>query len=356
MLRGFGPALPRPKTGDALRSALGAGLGLFLAGLLLWLLTPQAKALLAHPLLIAPFGATAFLIFGVPNSPLAQPWSAVVGNTISALMALAVLALHLPPLLSGALAVALAMAAMALLRAYHPPGGAVALFTALAGPLPLTFALSPAFTGTVALVAFGLLWNPLTGRMYPFRQPPASPHGTADAAPERRHLPPPGAMAELLSKLRLGSIIGVEDLTRLITAAEAEAAARPLAGLTARHLMSRDLVTVTQDAPLPHLAAEFRTHKFKSLPVINHGRYVGLVNESALTGLANPSLIAADLISPEVETATPETPAAHLVTLLSDGHQQSVPVIENDHLIGLVTRSDLIALLARALPEQPAVG
>lgn len=31
--------------------------------------------------LIAPFGATSVLLFAVPNSPLAQPWAAIVGNS-----------------------------------------------------------------------------------------------------------------------------------------------------------------------------------------------------------------------------------------------------------------------------------
>ena len=41
--------------------------------------------------LIAPFGASAVLVYAVPNSPLAQPWSVVMGNTLSALVALAVI-------------------------------------------------------------------------------------------------------------------------------------------------------------------------------------------------------------------------------------------------------------------------
>ncbi len=351
MLRGFGPALPRPRAGDAIRSALGALLGLVLAAGLCWLLTPEGKPLLWQPPLIAPFGASAFLIFAVPNSPLAQPWSVLVGNLASAALALALLQLSLPSLLTAPLAVAGAIGAMAILRAYHPPAGAVALFTALAPNHPEpAFLLNPVLAGSLALVLAGLLWNRATGRVYPFRQPPPSPHGTHDPLPERRHLPPPGALADLLSQLRLGANIGVEDLSRLITAAEAEAAARPLAGLTARHLMSRDLVTVAPDTALPVLAEEFRQHRFKTLPVVDRGRYVGLVNESALTGRADPALHAHELTDPKTETAQPDTPAAALVTLLSDGHQQAVPVLEAGHLTGLVTRSDLIALLARALP------
>lgn len=351
LLRALGPAVPRPKGAEAVRAALGAGLGLALAALVLWAAAPGQPGL-AHPLLIAPFGASAFLIFAVPNSPLAQPWAVAVGNTLSALAALALLQTGLPPFVTAPLAVTLAILAMTAARAMHPPGGAVALFTALAAPESWTFALSPVLLGSAALVLAGIAWASVTGRVYPFRQPAPSPHGTADPVPERRHLPPPGALAELLSRLRLDANIGVEDLTRLITAAEAEAAIRPLAGLTARHLMSRDLVTVAPEIPLPDLAATFHRHRFKTLPMVQDGTYRGLVSEEALVGLADPALTAAELSHP-APAATPDTPAAELVQRLADGGEQALPIAEGGRLVGLVTRSDLIALLARPLSGTP---
>ncbi len=346
--RALGPSMPLPSLVEALRAGIGAGLGLLACAVVLWALGPTEPSLLRQPLLIAPFGASAFLIFVVPNSPLAQPWAVVVGNTLSAFAALLVLRAGLPSLFTASLAVTLAILVMAAARALHPPGGAVALFTALAVPDIWPFVLTPVFLGSAALVAAGALWAGATGRSYPFRQPAASPHGTADAAPARRHLPPPGALADLLARLRLDANIGVEDLSRLISAAEAEAVTLPLAGLTAAHLMSRDLVTVSPDAPLAELAAKFRAHQFKTLPVVDQGHYLGLVAEAALIGRADSNLLARDLLQ-EIPPATPDTPAAFLVQRLADGQDQAVPVVHEGHLAGLVTRSDLIALLARPM-------
>jgi hypothetical protein len=73
----------RPGIIEALRAGLGALVGLGVAGL--FLLSPQADQTLGL-YLIAPFGATSVLVFAVPNSPLAQPWSAVVGNAAAALV------------------------------------------------------------------------------------------------------------------------------------------------------------------------------------------------------------------------------------------------------------------------------
>ena len=135
--------------------------------MILWVLGGAGTPLLTTTALIAPFGATAFLIFSVPARPFAQPWSAVVGNAVSALCALGVLHLGLPMVPAISVAVLLAMIAMSLARALHPPGGAVAIDTVLLATPAWSFAVIPVCTGTLALVLPGILWNRATGRPYP---------------------------------------------------------------------------------------------------------------------------------------------------------------------------------------------
>ena len=98
----------------------------------------------------------------------------VVGNTLGALIGVT-LCLTVPDMvLRGALAVGLAIFAMTLARAVHPPGGAIALTAALHPeevlPLGFWFALTPIALGTLALVGLAMLYGRLTGRAYPFRQ------------------------------------------------------------------------------------------------------------------------------------------------------------------------------------------
>ena len=342
-----------PSGHEALRAAVGAGLGLLICEGLLWLLTPGAG--FGQMLLIAPFGASAFLIFAVPNSPLAQPWSVVCGNALAAVTAIGVVALLPDPRLAAPIAVTLAILGMAATRAFHPPAGAVALATVLAAGEPgfpgLTFAALPVTAGSVVLVAAGIVWNFATGRNYPFRQPGrATPHGRADAPADRR--PGLGAqdLAALLDRLRMAPNIGIGDLGRILSAAETEVAAHHLHGLTAADVMSRDLVTVAPGTGLVTLAQLFRDHRFKTLPVAKAGIYRGLVDQSALLGLTDPGLTAAAL-SATVDTLPPSASAAELMDLLADGRQQAVPITDGPRLLGLVTRSDLIALLAARLRD-----
>ncbi|WP_446741099.1 HPP family protein [Sphingomonas sp. H160509] len=54
-------------------------------------------------LLVAPMGASAVLIFAVPASPLAQPWSVIGGNVISAVVGVGIASMvSSPALASGA--------------------------------------------------------------------------------------------------------------------------------------------------------------------------------------------------------------------------------------------------------------
>jgi CBS-domain-containing membrane protein len=84
-------------------------------------------------LLIAPLGASAALVWALPNAPLAQPRAVVGGNLLSALIGLGAASLlgHEP--WSIGVAVGIALAAMMATRTLHAPACA----------LPVLFALDP---------------------------------------------------------------------------------------------------------------------------------------------------------------------------------------------------------------------
>lgn len=375
-LRALGPAIPGGSGPESLRAGLGALLGLGAVVVVLWLLRVDLATGLY---LIAPFGATSVLIFAVPASPLAQPWSAVVGNTVSALVAVALC--RLLPGWGGVvpLAVGLAITAMILARALHPPGGAVAMTVALAPDAAhgLWFALAPVALGTVVLVGLAMLYAKATGRHYPFRQfDDPNSHGTADpAAPERLGLSA-AELTDILARYRQSLNLGVEDLARLIAAAEVQAAGHRTGPLLAGDIMSRDLVTVAADTPLGQVADQFRSHGFTSLPVVAEGgQFLGVIFQlhlirgaqdhafgdrrgfgarmAGLVGRGAP-VVAADVMVTDLAVIAPQTPVSALLPLLAEGHCDAVPVLEGARITGIVTRTDLIAALARQSLAQPA--
>ncbi|MDB6175999.1 HPP family protein [Paracoccus sp. Z330] len=372
-LRALGPAIPVGSFKEAMRAGGGALVGIGVAALVVMLPAIPAKLGLY---LIAPFGATSVLLFAVPSSPLAQPWSAVVGNASSAMVAVIVCQFVDDPGLRIALAVGLSITAMILLRALHPPGGAVAMTAALnvddIRELGLWFALSPVALGTILLVVVAVIYARATGRHYPFRQFDApNSHGTDDPEPAERLGLSEAELTDILTSYRQSLNLGVEDLARLVAAAEMQAASHRTGPLTAADIMSSDLVTVSPDATLGMVADLFRDHAFTSLPVTGQGdAYLGVIFQmhlirrarrdafasgkrfgSAMAVLlehdAEFGLRAEHIMETEAPVIAPDDPVAGLLPKMADGKHDAVPVLDNGRIVGIVTRTDLIAALAR---------
>lgn len=127
-------------------------------------------------LLIGSFGATAVLIFGATNSPLAQPRNLVFGHLISAVIGVSIYKL-LPDYiwLSSALSVSLSIVAMQITKTLHPPGGATALIANIGSDyvksLGFYYVLSPVLSGVLILFTVAVIVNNIPkNRNYPYKK------------------------------------------------------------------------------------------------------------------------------------------------------------------------------------------
>ncbi len=117
-------------------------------------------AWLAHatgmPFIIAPFGASAVLLYSATSSPLAQPRNLAGGHVISAIIAISCCRMLGNSWYVMALAVTLAILAMMITETVHPPGGATALLCVLQNTTSYTF-LVYLLAGIVILLTAALL-------------------------------------------------------------------------------------------------------------------------------------------------------------------------------------------------------
>lgn len=123
--------------------------------------------------LIGSFGASSVLIYGVIQSPLAQPRNLVGGHLVSALTGVTI-AQILPDIvwLTAPLAVSLSIIAMQHTKTLHPPGGATALMavtgSAKIKALGYLYVVFPVLTGVIILLLVALIVNNMTShRKYP---------------------------------------------------------------------------------------------------------------------------------------------------------------------------------------------
>ncbi|HEY0845181.1 MAG TPA: HPP family protein [Noviherbaspirillum sp.] len=375
-LRGF---LPQPISAnrvERLRACIGALFGIFVTGLVSHLvLGPDS----ATPLLIAPMGASAVLVFAMPSSPLAQPWPLIGGNVVSAAVGVACAQWIPDPALAGAVAVSGAVIAMFALRCLHPPGGAIALSAVIGGTtiqsLGFQFVLSPVALNSALLIGTALVFNNIARHRYPHlpQRDHGNKHNTADLVPTDRL----GFTAEDLDAVlqRYNEVLDIsrDDLASLFLQAEMHAYRRRFEAITCGDIMSRDLVTVEFGTALEDAWMLLRRHKIKALPVIDKARRViGIVTFVDFMKSANLDVyqgfdaklrhfirrtrgmhtskaeVVGQIMTRSVRTAQADMHIVELVPLLSDLGLHHIPILDEEHrLAGMVTQSDMIAALYR---------
>lgn len=357
-LRSF---IPAPLTGthhDLWLGSLGAGLGLLVTE---WISHHALGS--SNPWFIAPMGASAVLLFAVPASPLAQPWSIFGGNVMAALVGVGCMHFFGTSGLAAALAVAVTIGLMFALRCLHPPGGAVALTAVLGGPsvhaLGWSFAVWPVAIDSILMVAMALLFNNLAGRRYPHHGAVRlHPHDTRDLLPTQRTGPTSEDMDKALASF--GEVLDIDrdDLEDLVMRTHLATQQRQWQAVRCRDIMSRDVVHVAPGDSVDEAWKRLAHHKVKALPVVDDiGRLVGIVSlHDFFIGHHPPSaermphMTTAqrvdEIMTRRVRTVLPETTIGDLVQGFSDGGLHHMPVVDDDdHLIGMVTQSDLVAAL-----------
>jgi CBS domain-containing protein len=143
--------------------------------------------------------------------------------------------------------------------------------------------------------------------------------------------------------------------------------------MLARELMSTPVVTTYPEAPLKEVLTIMATHRVSGAPVVDRlGGIVGIISESdilrrlefreksgGLLGLldmlahavgADQKLVgqtAADLMTTKVISAGPDASVREVGRLMTIYDINRVPIVEAGHVIGIVTRGDILRIFAR---------
>ncbi len=122
---------------------------------------------LNSPILIASLGASAALIYSVPDATISQPRNVIGGHILSALVGVLCVSALGSTWLSLSLAVSISIFVMLFTETLHAPGGATAAVAVMTHQ-SFQFILLPVGLGAVILVAVALLVNNLfSTRKYP---------------------------------------------------------------------------------------------------------------------------------------------------------------------------------------------
>lgn len=143
--------------------------------------------------------------------------------------------------------------------------------------------------------------------------------------------------------------------------------------LTAREIMTTNVISVTPDTSLKDLAEKFVQHNFSNMPVVDENdQLVGIISETDLIEQKKPLHIptvmalfdgvfyldsekrfrdevnrvtaqtVGELCSREPITCGPNTSVGEIAGLMSRNKAHLIPVVESGQMIGVVARLDLI--------------
>ena len=144
-----------------------------------------------------------------------------------------------------------------------------------------------------------------------------------------------------------------------------------------RDIMSKDVITISPETEIEEAAKILSKHGISGLPVVEDGELVGIVSESDIIikdkKLHFPDYInviggiiylesykkfkeefkkfiayqVEDLMSKDVITLSPEDSVEEAATIISEQDINRLPVVEDDKLVGIVTRADIVKDIAR---------
>lgn len=360
-LRNFLPSPVGTNAAEGLRMAVGVATGLLITALISRWWGGHDNA----AWIVSSMGATAVLVFGMPASPLAQPWPVLAGSLLC--MLVGTLCEHFIPdeALALALAVGLSVTLMVALRCLHPPAVGLASFVVLEHAPGMGMLLFPALFNIVVLLACAVAYALVTGKRYPH---PQHSHRKQTGSSHFTDADLDAALAHYNQVLDISRA----DLEGLLHLAGRAAFQRTLGDLRCTDIMSQPVIAIEPGVTLKEAWALMHEHHIKALPVIDEAQQVvGIISNADFVRNASQQIPDAqslgqrlkslvmgkskhqsiesvqDLMAGEVQTARSTQRVMDLVPLFSSAGHHHLPVVDaNDRLVGIITQTDLIRVLA----------
>jgi CBS domain-containing membrane protein len=308
-------------------------------------------------------GASSVLLFAVPNSPLAQPWNVIIGNILAGVIGVTCTQLLSDSTTAFSLAVGFAIFMMMTTDSLHPPSGAVAITAVLGGDavhrLGFHFILYPVLLNSILLLVFAVFFNRLIGRHYPLTA--HLNERSKDPTPTQKVSIQPKDIEYALDHHTELLDISQYDLEKIILQAQVHANERSMSTFVCQDIMSRDVIRLHEEDDIYQALDKFKSVNLMSLPVVNaQEKLVGTLALYEVVewfkGATDPrnswQHYVKQIMSRRVVTVEPSQPIQDLVPYFVEKSFNYIPVVEQERLIGIVSRADMIAALQQQINRQ----
>lgn len=115
-------------------------------------------------------------------------------------------------------------------------------------------------------------------------------------------------------------------------------------------LMNKNVITCHPSEKLNIILNKLELFKIAGMPVVDKGRLVGIISQSdILKGLKTGDISdqsVEDVMTANVITVPPTESAIVVAKLMVEKHINRIPIVDNDKVVGIVTRGDIIKAVA----------
>lgn len=362
----------------SLRAKLLSLLACFCSIFFIALITKIVSPWPGYPMIVASMGASAIILFFIPGSPLAQPWSFVGGQLISAVVGMAC-ALNISEIsTAAATAVGGSIVMMLLMRCLHPPAAATSLTPIMAETsittLGYSFVIVPVAINVFSMLLLAIIINRwVMNRDYP------SPLPVKKKINQRHTLSEPshhiGFSEQDLDLALKESNVFIDmthaELSHVLSKVEKNAFKRIKGNILCADIMIKNVMAVEYGTEVEQAWEIMRSNRLKAMPVIDRARRVigiitwndffkfmdlnayesfldkfrGFIRRTTDVTASKPEAVGLIMTS-SVITLPDTTHIVDLVSLMSTlGHRQ-IPIVNSERrLIGMVYQANLIAAL-----------
>jgi len=110
-------------------------------------------------------------------------------------------------------------------------------------------------------------------------------------------------------------------------------------------------LTASPDTPVARVRQMMSQERYHSVPVLEGGKVVGMVTDRDIAfSDAAPETTIGMLMTREVVTVSPRTSIQEAARILFECEVDGLPVVENEKLTGIITRSDILKAFAQIEP------
>jgi CBS domain-containing protein len=115
--------------------------------------------------------------------------------------------------------------------------------------------------------------------------------------------------------------------------------------MTAKQIMTRDVITVSPTIRVKELAMTLIKNQISGVPVADKkGKIIGVVSEADI--VAKKGKTVRDIMTKKIISVTEDTPVEEIARLMTTHKIKRLPVMNGGKVSGIVSRADIVSAIA----------